>query len=193
MTTRERREARAERLRGWAEAREAKSAGLHERAEAMAGVIPFGQPILVGHHSERRDRNYRAKVWNAMGAAVENDAKAASMARRANSIEAAAAAAIYSDDRDAIERLEERIATLEAERDRIKAYNASCRAAAKAGGTGDLELLDDAQRRQLVSVATHAPYQLGAGNAFPGYGLSNLSGNIKRNRDRLAQLKADAS
>ena len=36
------------------------------RAKVAAGdkalsVIPFGQPILIGHHSEKRDRNYRRR------------------------------------------------------------------------------------------------------------------------------------
>lgn len=28
----------------------------------MADVIPVGQPILVGHHSEKSDRSYRARI-----------------------------------------------------------------------------------------------------------------------------------
>lgn len=169
-TYRERREARAERLQGWADAREAKSAAAHERARAMADVIPFGQPILVGHYSEGRDRRYRARVWGAMDAAIENDRKAASMAARAASIEAQAAHAIYGDDPDAIEALRARIDRLEAERDTIKAENAAFR---------------KAHRAELASMTAFE-----RDHAMPhrGYVLTNLSGNIKRNRDRLAQL-----
>jgi hypothetical protein len=36
------------------------------------------------------------------------------------------------------------------------------------------------------------PYQLGKNGAMPAYALSNLSGNIKRNRDRLEQLRRQA-
>jgi hypothetical protein len=54
---RERLEARAERLR---QVGAAKVESGMERLRA----IPFGQPILVGHHSEKRDRNYRAKACN---------------------------------------------------------------------------------------------------------------------------------
>ena len=35
---------------------------LHTDARDMASIIPFGQPILVGHHSEKRDRNYRGRI-----------------------------------------------------------------------------------------------------------------------------------
>ena len=61
-TTRERREARLEKRRTWAETRSAQAESSHARARERASVIPFGQPILVGHHSEGRDRNYRADI-----------------------------------------------------------------------------------------------------------------------------------
>jgi len=32
------------------------------QASQMASVIPMGQPILVGHHSERSDRRYRERI-----------------------------------------------------------------------------------------------------------------------------------
>jgi hypothetical protein len=52
MTTRERREARAARLREWADKREAKSTAAFDAVRQIADNIPMGQPILVGHHSE---------------------------------------------------------------------------------------------------------------------------------------------
>lgn len=189
-TTRERREARAERLRGWAEKRETKAAADLERARNMASVIPFGQPILAGHYSERSDRNYRDRIGRTFDRSFEHAKKAESMTSRAAGIEAQLDRSIYSDDVDAIERLEERIAELEAERDRIKAFNDSCRKAAKTGGVGDTSILNDAERQDLMTLARVAAFQLRPGGAFPAYKLTNLSGNIKRNRDRLAQLKA---
>jgi hypothetical protein len=191
-TYRERREARAERLREWSAAREAKQGALNEaaRGDEAATGIPFGQPILVGHHSERRHRAAIARVDRAMGAAVENSRKAESMASRAENIEAQAAQAIYTDDHDAKERLTEKIAALEAERDRIKAYNASCRKAAKTGGVGDTSLLSDAERRELAATARACAYMLGAGGAMPRYKLTNLSANIGRLKKRLAGLDA---
>lgn len=190
MTTyRERREARAARLREWADKREQKADAAYSQARAKADLIPFGQPILVGHYSESGDRNQRDRIARGFDRSFEHARKAEEMARKADSIEAAAEHAIYSDDPDAIERLRERIALLEAERDRIKVYNASCRKAAKTGGMGDLSLLDEAQRADIAALARVAAFQVGAGGAFPSYKLSNLSGNIKRNRDRLAELE----
>ena len=187
-TYRERREAKAERLRVWAEKREQKAQQAFETTSQMQGAIPFGQPILVGHYSEGRDRRYRDRIDSTMRRGVEHSRKAEEFERRANGIEAAAERAIYSDDHDAIERLEERIAELEAERDRIKAYNASCRK-----GQRNLDLLNEAERQDLLTLARVAAFQLGKKGEFPSYKLSNLSGNIKRNRDRLAELVARAS
>lgn len=97
----------------------------------MADAIPFGQPIMVGHYSEGRDRRYRARIGATMDRAVADDRKATEMARKADEIERQAGHAIYSDDPDAIERLVERIAELEAKREAIKAHN---REARKNGG-----------------------------------------------------------
>lgn len=191
MTTyRERREARAERLREWAEKREQRSAAELERARLLADTIPFGQPILVGHHSEKRHRRDLDRIDAEMRRGVESARKAESMASRAAGIDDQLATSIYSDDPDALDQLAEKVARLEAERDRIKAYNASCRKAAKTGGTGDLALLDDRQRADSASLARTSAYQVGPGGAFPAYALSNLSGTIKRTRDRIAEVQA---
>jgi hypothetical protein len=183
VTHRERRERRAARLREWAAKRAAESEAAFDRAHDAAGQIPLGQPILVGHHSERRHRRDLARIDGAMEAGVEHGRKSDEMSRRAGNIEAALEASIYDDDPDAVERLRERIAALEAERERIKAYNASCRC-----GQPDPSLLDERQRETLESVRRVAPYAIGKGGSFPSYALSNLSGNLARNRQRLARL-----
>ena len=186
-TYRERREAKAERLRDWANKRETRGTASVERAREMGAAIPFGQPVLVDHYSYGRDMNYRNRIGKTYDRGFSDLAKAGEMNARADGIEAQAAHAIYSDDHDAIERLTERIEALEAERDRIKRYNATCRK-----GAPDLSILDDTQRADLASVQRHTPYNSKNG-AMPAYALSNLSGNITRNRKRLAQLTKDSA
>lgn len=179
-TYRERRLAKAERLREWADKRETKAAAVFEANEPHTRDWAFiTQP---GHIPAR------ARIIAQEDRARESVAKADDMRRRADGIEAAADRAIYSDDPDAADRLTERIGELEAERDRIKRYNASCRKAAKAGGTGDLSILDDRQRQEIATLARVAPFQLRAGGAFPAYASSNLSGNIGRLRKRLEAM-----
>ena len=176
MTYRERKEARAERLQEWAAKRESKAAAGWERADSMASVIPFGQPILVGHHSEGRDRRYRARIGATMDRALEDQRKAESMASRAAGIESQLASSIYSDDPDAVEALEARIAKLEAEREQIKAHNKAKRNACTHPANCDCR----SRFPRDCSCKDHP---------LPSYVLTNLSGNIKRNRDRLEVIK----
>jgi len=53
---------RQERLGAKAEKLESVAESKLEQAHKMADVIPFGQPILIGHHSEGRDRRYRERI-----------------------------------------------------------------------------------------------------------------------------------
>jgi hypothetical protein len=176
MTYRERREARAERLRGWAGKREAAAAATFKSHEVYRGDTAFNtQP---GRIPERDRVNAQADR------AFQSLRKAEGMTNRAENIEGQLDHAIYSDDPDAIEALKVRIAGLEAERDRIKAYNASCRKGAR-----DTSLLDENQQANLASIARVCPYQLGKNGAYPSYATANLSGNISRNSQRLERMR----
>lgn len=189
MTTyRERREKRAERLEGWAGSRAADADAAFGRAHEIADGIPFGQPILVGHHSEGRARRDQARIVSSMAAGVESSRMADRHAERAQNVREQLGESIYSDDVDAVDALRERIAGLEAERERIKSYNASCRK-----GSPDTSLLDEKQRADLVSTARACAWQIGKNGAAPAYWLTNLGGNINRNRKRLASLERDAA
>lgn len=177
-TYREKREAKAERLRDWAEKRQTEAvAVLNSQPELRSDWAFITQPGRI----PARDRMNAAdeRAFRSMDKAEE-------MAERADNIEAAAAGAIYSDDADAIERLEAKIADLEAQRARIKAYNASCRK-----GQRDVTLLDEQQQRQLASTAKCAAYQIRDNGAAPAYWAQNLSGNIARLRQRLERLKRE--
>ena len=193
MTTRERREARAARLREWADTREAKSTAAFDAVRQIADNIPMGQPILVGHHSEAHARRDQDRIHNGMRRAIDNQTAARAMRQKAANIESAADHAIYSDDPDAREQLERKMADMEAQREAIRRYNADCRLAAKAGGHGDLKLLEWDTPFGLRSIAKMvtdcaAAGQLRPGWALPAYATSNLSGNIARLRARLATL-----
>lgn len=187
-TYRERREAHAERLREWAGKNQAKADAASERASEISGMIPFGQPILVGHHSEGRHRRDIGRIEAGHRTAYETGRLAKSQESRADGIGRQLATSIYRDDPDAPERLQERLTALEAERDRVKVYNVTARAAGKRGEpTGDLSLLDDRQKADLASMIRHTPYMVKPGAPFPAYHLSNLSGRIKAARDRIAE------
>lgn len=73
---RERAEERAERYEGYADNAAQRSESLHAQARQMADGIPFGQPVLVGHHSEKRDRNYRGRIHSKFEKSFEEQKKA---------------------------------------------------------------------------------------------------------------------
>src|SRR5436309_1213505 len=99
-------EARRERLLAAADKAERLSAAMHKAASAAASVIPFGQPILVGHHSEGRDRRYRARFNAKYERSFELSKKAAALRSAAESI---GKAGISSDDPDAVVKLREEL------------------------------------------------------------------------------------
>lgn len=116
---RESRENRAERLSERAETKRKEAEAITGQAMKMASVIPLGQPILIGHYSERRDRNYREKIINKMRKGAELADYADELERRAEA--SARNTAIYADALDPVADIDEKIAKLEAERDKYKA------------------------------------------------------------------------
>ena len=103
----ERQEARRERYELRAERARQESNAATRQAEKMASIIPMGQPILVGHHSEGRDRRYRARIGQTMDKAISLDKKAAYYEEKAESV---GQSGISSDAPDALERLEKKLA-----------------------------------------------------------------------------------
>jgi Domain of unknown function (DUF3560) len=59
----ERAEERAERFAGYADNASTRSDARSRSGHQALDAIPMGQPILVGHHSEKRDRAYRDRAF----------------------------------------------------------------------------------------------------------------------------------
>ena len=79
---------------------------LHDQAHEMASAIPFGQPILVGHHSEGRDRRYRDRIHNTFGKAFATMDKADYYEEKAAKV---GSGGISSDDPDALDKLNDKL------------------------------------------------------------------------------------
>jgi hypothetical protein len=174
MTTyRERRQAKAERYRQWADKREERAAEVFKAGEVYRGDHAFNfQP---GHIPER------ARLIAREDRAFESKCKADRTNEKADHIEAQLDASIYDDDPDAIEALERRRAALEAERARYTAFNKTARK-----GQPDFSLLTGRQRESWQTLSRLGVLRNGG---FPGYATSNLSGRISKDRDRLARLR----
>ncbi|WP_273855281.1 DUF3560 domain-containing protein [Serratia liquefaciens] len=66
----DRQEERAERFGHYSVKRASESDRVLSHVDALASSIPLGQPILVGHHSERKARSNAKKIENGMQKAV---------------------------------------------------------------------------------------------------------------------------
>lgn len=106
-TQQDRAAARAERFEARAEATQERADSLYSSAHAMADCIPLGQPILVGHYSEGRDRRFRERIHQTFGRAFEEGDKAKYYERRAECARRSADGAQYSNPRYLGNRIKE--------------------------------------------------------------------------------------
>lgn len=106
----ERMDDRADALHAKAGRKNAEADARHAAAKRIADGIPMGQPILVGHHSEKRHRADMRRIDNGMRAAIALEAEATTAADRAASAEK------HMQRREDPRRCARRIETLEAER-----------------------------------------------------------------------------
>jgi hypothetical protein len=100
-------EARAERFSDYADNAATRSDARSTAGHQMLDAIPMGQPILVGHHSERRDRAYRNRAFDNLEASFREADKAEYWTGRAD------AAASYRERRENIGTTQRRIKQLE--------------------------------------------------------------------------------
>jgi hypothetical protein len=175
----EKKQRRIERLRARAERLNTQANAAVERASKMAEVIPLGQPILVGHHSEGRDRRYRARIHSTFekGFALAKEAQEA--LGRAHSAESNDA--ISSDDPDALSKLQAKVAEEEALRERVLEANRRLRAGES---PEDIDAFLGWPPGRLAIV-------LSLGNR--SISTANIGANIRRLKERIALLEKRAS
>lgn len=178
---RERLEARAEKLRAEGQAR------LDSGFERLR-AIPFGQPILIGHHSEKGDRSYRRKACNAIDKGFEMQKQAAEVAARAESV---GTGGISSDDPEAVEKLKEKLAGLEAEQERMKLVN-KVHAAFQKHGEKAFEKVELSEAEKNV-IRTYVPPYSWEKHPYAPYQMQNNGANIRRIQERIQHLERNAN
>ena len=182
----EKRAAQFARFMDLAAKNEALSISRYETAKNIGSFIPMGQPILVGHHSEKRHRRDLAKIDNNMRASAEASEKAAYYANRAANIENSNV--ISSDNPDAVELLEAKLEKLLKMQDLFKAINKIVKAA-KLTDAQKIEKLQTECKVSANQAAELLQPDFCGRVGIPSYKLSNNNGVIKNTRDRLARLK----
>lgn len=182
----EKKEAKIDRFRELAEKRQAEGTALIDRAHQMADVIPFGQPILVGHYSEKGDRNYRARINSTWDRGFKTLETAEYYARRVDNAESNRA--ISSDDPDAIELLKQKLQKCVDFQEHAKTVNKIVRK--KIPNDEKIKLLVESGLKESTARVCIVPDELHR-TGIPSYALTNNNGNMKRIRERIAQLEKE--
>ncbi|MBL0882662.1 MAG: DUF3560 domain-containing protein [Chitinophagaceae bacterium] len=176
----ERKARRIENAKQMAQKNKTHSDQLHTKAKQMSAVIPFGQPILVGHHSEKSDRRFRDKIHNTFGKSFEAAEKADYYTEKVKTIENNTA--ISSDDPNAITKLKDKLNNLEKLQSFMKASNKCIRTKNK---EAFLKLEYGTDETWLKLNTPDCLNRLG----FPQYALTNNAANMRRIKERILQLE----
>lgn len=140
---------RAERFAGYLANRRRDAEGYRETAQALSEDIPFGQPILVGHHSARRAMRDARRIESAFNNALDHWSRAEYWEQR---IPAVLAHAEGRGDKGTRER---RIKGLEADARRVaKAVNEYAEFGALV--TAALALEGEAQGAAMLEAFNHS-------------------------------------
>ena len=180
----ERKAGKIERYNDLAVKNEIKSAQLSDQAHRMADVIPFGQPILVGHYSEGRDRNYRARINRTFEKSVETSEKAEYYAKKAERLEKNRD--VSSDDPEAIERLKEKLAKREKFQNEAKKINAIIRKK-NTSQEEKVKMIVDLGYQESTAIKLFEKDFAGR-IGIPAYELTNNNADIRRIKERIEQL-----
>ena len=176
-----------QRRQEWAGKREAKAAAGFAAAHDLISAIPPGQPILVGHYSEKRHRRHLARFDSKLRGACESADMAKHHTSKAAGIADALDRSIFSDDHDALEQLRARIAEREAKAARFTLLRKATRKVAKDPAALLAALrAHDVTPEEMSNV--HACLAAGQ-DPIPAYAAANVRGNIRRDRERLAELE----
>lgn len=176
----EKQQARKDRLSAAASKARGEAASRFATADRMFEAIPLGQPILVGHHSEGRDRAYRNRAASHMDKACEASNRAAELASRAASI---GKGGVSSDDPDAVVKLQVQLAKCEKDQATYATINKHVR-------KGDRDGLAQATGYSTETVAKLFEVDALGRVGIPSYVTTNNAANIRRLKARIAELTA---
>lgn len=171
-------EARRSSLQSKADRANKASTRLYKQAHQLAEAIPFVQPVLIGHHSEGRDRNYRRRIDSRMARSCAEATKAEHFARRAAAV---GTGGVSSDDPEAIDKLQKELAERKTRQDRMTRTNALVRRK-DAAGLADMGL-------SAAAVASLLKLDETGKAGYPAYTIRNNGAQIRRIEARIRELE----
>jgi len=182
-------ESRIERLEDRAGKARQSAVADQEQSRKMLDMVPFGQPILVGHHSEAGDRRHRERAHTLWQRGFDKLQRAAHMESRAAS--ARKNRAVSSDDPAAVIKLREKLADREKLQEEFRRYNKAIRKVMK-------KHPDDKAAQVAMLVAELGCKESTAQNllepdfggryGIPAYRLRNNNSEIRRLKKRIEEL-----
>lgn len=174
-----RRENRLDAYRALAEKNRVESSSRYRAFKQLSDLIPLGQPILVGHHSERGHRADLKRIDNHMRKSIEADKKAEYYEHRIAVV--SNSKAISSDDPKAVLKLKEKIGAAELLQSKMVQTNKAIRVG------NDTALVEMGYSQSQINNLKKPDFCGRIG--FASYQLQNNSANIRRMKLRLTQLE----
>ena len=174
----QKKQARIDRYREYADRARAKSSALSRQSTDMADAIPMGQPV----HGPA-DRRYRERIGKKMEQSIAESDKADYYEAKAKAAENNTA--ISSDAPEAIEKLKEKLDSLQTAQTLMKNVNAYYR---KYGTCRGCSGLADNVAEELDQHVKDSPSWVNS--PFSSYTLSLNNQEIHRIEDRIRQLRA---
>jgi len=183
----ERKEARIDRFKRRAVKYENESNQSFKSFRVIADFIPPGQPILVGHHSESRHRSDLKRMDRALENMVKADEKAKYYAQRAESAESNNS--IMSDDPNAIEKLRERLESMQESQRMMVEANKIIRSTKMSQVEKEEKLSELKFTGQQIFDLFHPRWDYYK-KGYQTFELSNNSQNMSRIKKRIEALEA---
>lgn len=179
----ERKEKKINYYKSKAEQKKKQAQDRFDKANEITRFIPPGQPILVGHHSEKKHRRAIAKIDVNMTKANSALRTAEYYEKKAKTIEENKA--ISSDDPEAIKKMKKKIAGLEEIKELMKAANKIWKRNKTLEGW---ELPE--KNKHLLKEASWNIKESWEKKPFPPFSIKNLGANINRCKKRLKELQS---
>ena len=173
-------ENRKERLQARADKKREQAQERRDYSDGLVSSIPFGQPILVGHHSEGAHRNRLKRSQNAMFKSVELEQEARDLDRRTENV---GKGGISSDDPEAIAKLKKKLSGMEESQELMKKVNRQY----KKGGLDAVDCLSDTMKQELKADMERD--WLISPKLFESYALQNNNVNMRRVKQRIEELE----
>ena len=186
MTTREKLEHKLEKRHEWAEKANERASEEFETASDLIKDLPAGQPILVGHHSEKAHRRLLERSGSHMDKGCEQYKLAKYHEDKARGLERRLENTIFSDDEDAVERLQAKLDDRRKLQDGYKKINKIIRSKITPA-----EKLKEIMLVGIIGEET-ATELVESGYTLPAYMLTNNNSEIRRIEKRIEEIKRRA-